>query len=246
MSLVSDRAGILEAIRLHPQSARKLWLEGGYEQSFQAVIDEARSQGVPFKILAKEQFQVRFRGIRSHVCLEKEEYSYPEPDALLDELATRNDLLLCALDGIQDPQNLGNILRSSACLGVHAIVIPKDRSCPVTDTVLRISRGGIEHVPLVRVTNLARFLEEIKEKGVFCYGLDEKGDTFVGDANLTGKVCIVLGGEEGLRRLTRTRCDALLTIPTCSGFSTMNAATALALSLYEVVRQRGVTFLRRE
>ena len=241
MSLVSDRAGILETIRHHPRSARKLWLEGGYEQNFQALIDEARNQGIPFKIVPREQYQVRFKGLRSHVCLEKEEYSYPDPSLIFNDLMSRDDCLLCALDGIQDPQNLGNILRSGACLGVDAVVVPKDRSCPVTDAVIRVSRGGIEHVPLVRVTNLARFLDEIRDGGVFCYGLDESGGMSVIDVNLTGKICLVLGGEEGMRRLTRSRCDALVTLPTSPRFSTMNAATALALALYEAVRQRRVT-----
>ena len=116
--------------------------------------------------------------------------------------------------------------------------MPKDGSCGVTETVARIAKGGLPFVRIVRVTNLARYLDEIKGTGIFCYGLDEGGETPVWDADLKGPVCLVFGKESGLRRLTKTKCDEILTIPTSQSFRSLNLATSFAAAVYEARRQR--------
>jgi 23S rRNA (guanosine2251-2'-O)-methyltransferase len=241
MPYLTNRNSIIELIRSRPGSIRRLWIEHGFETVSDEVIKEAKKQGISFKVLQKNIFLKKFTNIKSHICLEVDEVSYTDPDELLYDLERIKNPLLCALDGILDPQNLGNILRSAACFGVNAIIIPKDRSCGITQTVVSISRGGIEHVKIVRVVNLARYIDALKETGIFCYGLDENGVAPVWEADLRGPACLVLGSEEGLRRLTREKCDEIIKIPTEDVFPALNVATCFAVAVCEAKRQRAVS-----
>jgi 23S rRNA (guanosine2251-2'-O)-methyltransferase len=238
MPFLFNKNSILETIREHPYMARRLWIEAGYEGTSDECIKEAKKRGVSFRILPGEVFLKKFQGAKSHICLERDDVSYVDPDTFLEDIKSVSNPLICALDGIYDPQNLGNIIRSAACLEVNGVIIPKDRSCGITETVTGISRGAIEHVKIVRVVNLSRYLEEMKEIGIFCYGMDERGAVPLWKADLIGPVCLVFGKEEGLRRLTRERCDEILKIPTCNAFPSLNVATSFALSVYEARRQR--------
>ncbi|HBA53962.1 MAG TPA: 23S rRNA (guanosine(2251)-2'-O)-methyltransferase RlmB [Syntrophorhabdus aromaticivorans] len=240
MPVLWDRNSILQAIKEHPDMARRLWVEEGYERVSDEFIKEAKRQGVPFKIIPRVTFVKRFGGARLHVCLERDEVSYANPASFLADVALKPDPIVGAFDGIYDPQNLGNIIRSAACLEVDGIILPKDRSCGVTDTAARIARGATEHVQVVKVVNLARYMDDMKKAGFFCYGLDERGTKPLWEENLKGPVCLVLGSEDGLRRLTREKCDGILRVPTSLSFASLNVATAFALSIYEVRRQRAV------
>jgi 23S rRNA (guanosine2251-2'-O)-methyltransferase len=241
MPYLTNKNSIIEIIRSRPGVIRRLWIEHGYENVSDEIIKEAKRQGVSFKVLQRNIFAKKFSDIKSHICLEVDEISYTDPDELLQNLEHIKNPLLCAFDGIFDPQNLGNILRSAACFGIDAIIIPKDRSCGITQTVVSISRGGIEHVKIVRVVNLARYIDTLKKTGVFCYGLDENGITPIWKADLHGAACLIFGSEEGLRRLTREKCDEIIKIPTEDAFSSLNVATCFAVSVCEAKRQRAVS-----
>jgi 23S rRNA (guanosine2251-2'-O)-methyltransferase len=238
MPLLTDRNSILKAIRERPETIRRLTIEKGYERFSEEIIREAKKEGISFKVVPGELFSRQFKGERSHVCLETDEFSYTDQNVFLQGLSALNDPLLCAFDGIYDPQNLGNIARSAACLEVNALIMPKERSCGVTETVGRIAKGALSHTRIVRVTNLSRYLEEMKASGIFCYGLDEQGKTPIWDADLRGSVCLVFGRESGLRRLTREKCDEVLGIPTSKAFPSLNVATSFAVAVYEATRQR--------
>ncbi len=238
MAYLTNRNSIIETLLTHPGQATKLWVEAGSERASSDVIQEARKAGVSIRVVPKEQFLRRFRGIKGHVCLEREEFAYADPDALLSRLPSVSNPFFLAFDGIYDPQNLGSVIRTSACFGVDALVLPKDRSAGVTDTVIHIARGGTEHVPVARVTNLSRYLEELKKRNIFCYGLDETADKNVFQLDLSIPLCLVFGTEEGLRRLTKERCDELVKIPTSPAFPSLNVANAFAIAAYEVMRQR--------
>ncbi|OPY76593.1 MAG: 23S rRNA (guanosine-2'-O-)-methyltransferase RlmB [Syntrophorhabdus sp. PtaU1.Bin050] len=220
--------------------ARKLWVEEGYERSADEFIKEAKKQGVPFRVIPGEIFAKRFRSAKSHICLERDEVSYADPASFLADVVLKPNPIVGAFDGIYDPQNLGNIMRSAACLEVDGIVLPKDRSCGITDTAVSIARGATEHIRVVKVVNLVRYMDDMKKAGFFCYGLDERGTKPLWEEDLRGPVCLVLGSENGLRRLTRERCDGILRIPTSPSFASLNVATTFALSIYEVRRQRAV------
>lgn len=238
MMLLTDRNSIMELLGSHPGEAGTLWIEAGHERRLEELIRAAKACGARFRVVSREEFGRRFKGIHSHVVLEREAFATLDSDAFLARLRTSARPFLAAFDGISDPQNLGNALRSAACLGLDALILPKDRSCSITETVSRVSRGAAEHVTLVRVTNLHRTLEELKRKNIFCYGLDERAAKNLWDLDLTIPLCLVFGKEEGMRRLTRETCDELVRIPTTAQFSTLNVATSFAIAAYEVQRQR--------
>jgi 23S rRNA (guanosine2251-2'-O)-methyltransferase len=236
--LLDNKNSILEAIRVHPDEARRIWVEAGYERAADAVIQEARKLGISFRVISREEFARRFRGNRSHICLEREAFSYREPDSLLKAIGSIRSPFFGAFDGIADPQNLGNVLRTAACFGMDAIILPKDRSSGVTETVSGVARGATEHIAVAQVTNLARYLEAIKKANVFCFGLDEHGKKHLWELDLTIPLCLVFGREEGMRRLTRETCDEVVKIPTAPNFPSLNVATSFAVAVYEVTRQR--------
>ena len=165
-------------------------------------------------------------------------------DDLLTALQTAERPLILALDGVQDPHNLGACLRSAAAAGATAVVIPKDKAVQVTATVRKTSAGAADSVPVVRVTNLARCLAELQKLGVWIYGLAGEAETPFYSLDLRGHVALVLGGEaEGLRRLTREHCDRLASIPmpglgNAQGVESLNVSVAAGVVLFEAVRQR--------
>jgi len=147
---------------------------------------------------------------------------------------------LLVLDGVQDPHNLGACLRSAEGAGIHAVVVPRHKASPVTETVVRISCGGAENVPVVSVGNMARFLTKLREEySLRVVGTADETNTDLYDCDLTGPLALVLGAEgEGMRRLTKENCDELIRIPMAGQVECLNVSNAAAVCLYESVRQR--------
>ena len=161
-----------------------------------------------------------------------------EPPALEDLIATPAALVV-VLDQVTDPQNVGSILRSAAAFGAAALVVTAQHAPPETGALVKAASGAFDHVPLLRVVNLARALDALKEAGFWCVGLAGEGDTPLAGARLDGRIALVLGAEgDGLRRLTRERCDILARLPTGGPIAALNVATAAAVALYEVARRR--------
>ncbi len=145
------------------------------------------------------------------------------------------------LDCVQDPHNLGAILRTADGAGVHAVVAPKDKAAGITETVRRISAGAADHVPFVQVTNLARTMERLKKAGLWLVGTSDHADKSLYDLDLKGPLAIVLGAEEkGMRRLTEENCDFLARIPMAGKTECLNVSVSAGVCLYEAVRQRRV------
>jgi 23S rRNA (guanosine2251-2'-O)-methyltransferase len=154
-------------------------------------------------------------------------------------LEGKNNPLVLVLDCIQDPHNLGACLRTADAAGVTCVVMPKDKSAPITETVLRVSCGGAENVPLVRVTNLARAMEKLKELGIWLVGTADEATQSLYDMDLKGPSGIVMGAEgEGMRRLTGEHCDFLVGIPMAGRVECLNVSVATGVCLFEAVRQR--------
>jgi 23S rRNA (guanosine2251-2'-O)-methyltransferase len=150
--------------------------------------------------------------------------------------------LLVLLDGVEDPQNLGAIVRTSLAAGAQGVVIPERRAAGLTETVARASAGALAHLPVARVTNLSRAMEELKEAGYWLVGLDERAEQRHTEVDFKVPVGIVLGGEgKGLHALVRERCDFLVSIPTTGPVRALNVSVAAGVVLFEVVRQRGQT-----
>lgn len=149
--------------------------------------------------------------------------------------------LIVLLDGVEDPHNLGAIIRTSLAAGAHGVVIPERRAAGLTDTVARSSAGALAHLPVAKITNLAQTMEELKEAGYWLVGLDERADKSYTEVDYTSSVGIVLGGEgQGLHDLTRKRCDFVVSLPTSGPVKSLNVSVAAGVILFEVLRQRRV------
>lgn len=172
------------------------------------------------------------------VALRGAEYPYTSMEEFLQQpLVTLGPIVI--LDSIQDPQNFGALLRSACFLGARAVVITKDRAAQVTSTVAKVSAGATAYIPVVRVTNLVTGLQRLKEKGLWIIGLDLEARQHLYDADLTVPLGLVVGNEQkGIRPLVRKNCDLLLQIPAVGPLQSLNAATAGAVALAEIQRQR--------
>lgn len=204
------------------------------------LAELARAQGIAVNRVGPEALDRMADGVRHQGivvrCVAARGLDENDLDALIEN-ADRP--LLLVLDGVQDPHNLGACLRSAAAAGVTAVVLPKDRSAPVNATVRKTSAGAADRIPVVRVTNLARTLEVLKQAGVWLVGLAGEAEASLYAMDFTGAVGIVMGGEgEGLRRLTRERCDFLARIPMPGEMESLNVSVATGISLFEAVRQR--------
>ncbi|MBW2406996.1 MAG: 23S rRNA (guanosine(2251)-2'-O)-methyltransferase RlmB [Deltaproteobacteria bacterium] len=146
---------------------------------------------------------------------------------------------LLMLDNIQDPQNLGAIIRTALCVGIQGVIVPKDRSAPPTPAVSKASAGALEHIRLVRVTNLVQTIKHCKTSGLWIMGLQKDAAQSIYDADLSGSIALVLGGEQkGIRRLVKKNCDFLVSIPQQEALNSLNASVAAAVAMYEAFRQR--------
>ncbi len=150
-----------------------------------------------------------------------------------------DDRPVVVLDQVTDPQNIGSILRASAVFGAKAVVLPEMNSPEITAVIAKVASGALESVPVVKVKNLVQSIKMLKKAGYWCLGLDERGDKKIAEINLKGKFILVIGSEgQGMRRLTRENCDFLVQLPSIGSFSTLNAAQAATVSLYEILRQK--------
>ena len=167
-------------------------------------------------------------------------FIYTELEELLSNIETSDEtLFLLLLDGIQDPQNLGALIRTAACAGVQGVIIPKDRACGVTPVVEKASAGAVETVPVVQVTNLVQCLERLKQAGCWVFGLAGESRTTICQADFKGNLVLIIGGEgDGIRPLVRKQCDHLVAIPHYGGVASLNASVAGGVALFEAARQR--------
>jgi 23S rRNA (guanosine2251-2'-O)-methyltransferase len=212
---------------------------GRHGERVEAIVRLAKMRGVPVRFEDRQQVD-RFAGTREHQGIAALVAAKPAV-GLENLLRAKNEHgLLVLLDGIEDPHNLGAIVRTSLAAGAQGVVIPERRAAGLSDTVERASAGALAHLPVARVTNLVRAMEEMKEAGYWLVGLDERADKSYTEVDLKGPVGIVLGSEgEGLHELTRKRCDFLVSLPTTGPVRSLNVSVAAGVMLFEVVRQRG-------
>ena len=191
--------------------------------------------------MAKKQYRENKETVRSskHVNRGKSAFVKSEDDLyrILDKLEEPPFLLI--LDGVQDPHNLGACLRTADGAGIHAVIAPKDRAVSITNTVIEIASGAAENIPFIQVTNLARLIDSLKERGIWFVGTSDQAKESLYDIDLRGPLAIVLGAEgKGIRRLTEERCDFLTYIPMNGSIECLNVSVAAGVCLFEAVRQR--------
>lgn len=208
-----------------------------------ALIDAAKQHGITPQYITKEELDDMMPNARHQGSIAKCRpiSNLDETDLfkLLDDLTDVPFLLI--LDGVQDPHNLGACMRTAEAAGVHAVIAPKDRASGITNTVLKVSSGAAERLPFIQVTNLARVLRELQQKGVWLVGTSGDSETTLFDADLKGPLAIILGAEgRGIRRLTRECCDQVMFIPMQGGAESLNVSVAAGVCLFEANRQRGL------
>jgi 23S rRNA (guanosine2251-2'-O)-methyltransferase len=211
---------------------------GRHGERTEEIVRQARARGVPVRFEDRAQLD-RLAATREHqgiVALAAAKRAV----ALEDLLAANSGRgLLVLLDGVEDPHNLGAIVRTALAAGAEGVVIPERRAAGLTEVVSRASAGALEHLPVARVKNLPRAMEQLKEAGYWLIGLDERAPKSYIEADFKGSAGIVLGSEgEGLHELTRKRCDFLVSIPTVGPVRSLNVSVAAGVVLFEAVRQR--------
>jgi len=211
-----------------------------HDLRLQRLVEDCRKQGIAVRFVGRAELD-RLAGNNAHqgVVAVTSAKQYNDLD---DVLAAKHGQysLLVVLDGVEDPHNLGAILRTADAVGANGVVIPERRAAGVTGTVAKASAGASEHLPIAKVTNISRTLEDLKEKNVWTVGLDERGKQTYDSIDYNVDCAIVLGAEgKGLHDLVARKCDFLVSIPMLGKVSSLNVSVAAGVVLYEVVRQRG-------
>lgn len=238
---VAGRNSVLEALKSGRPVNKLLVAKGEHHGSLREIVGLARSlhlvvQEVEAAKLAELTGGMRHQGIVAMVA----PVAYAEvEDILAKAQALGEPPFIVLLDELEDPHNLGAILRTADAAGVHGVLIPKRRSAPLSATVAKTSAGAVEYVPVARVGNVVQAIEGLKKAGLWVVGADMDGDKPYYQADLAGPLLVVIGGEgRGLSRLAKEACDFLVRIPMRGRITSLNASVACSLVLYEVFRQR--------
>ncbi|MDT7541525.1 MAG: rRNA (guanosine2251-2-O)-methyltransferase [Acidobacteriota bacterium] len=240
---------VLEALRAGSRRVERITIaEGVHESRLHELFDLARAAGVPVRRAPRAELQrmaaagANHQGIVASVAAA----AYRDAEELIDQLAARVGTdappLAVVLDGVEDPRNLGAIIRTAECAGVDALFIPERRAAGLTETVAKSAAGALEYLPVARAQNIARLVEEFKERGIWTVGTDADANIDYTEWDWTQPCALLFGGEgSGLRRLVRERCDALVRIPLRGRITSLNVSVAAGIVLYEAVRQRTAT-----
>jgi 23S rRNA (guanosine2251-2'-O)-methyltransferase len=232
---------VLEALRGSRRAFELFIAGGGNDRRLEKLLLLAKEKTVPLRQREKRDLS-RLCGTDHHqgVALRVEAYAYACVEDILERMrASGEDGLVVVLDGVQDPHNLGALIRSAACAGAHGVIIPRDRAVGVTAVVEKSSAGAVETIPVAQVANIAQTLEELKREGFWIYGAVGEALSSLYEQDFRGNVVIVIGGEgEGIRPLVRKRCDHMIAIPIKGGVNSLNASVAGGVMLFEIVRQR--------
>jgi 23S rRNA (guanosine2251-2'-O)-methyltransferase len=242
MDRLSGIHAVEEALEAERPLERIVIATGRQDSRIQRIVELARKRGVPVRFEERVQLD-RLASSREHqgvVAL-----AAMRPPSTLEDLLERGNQdrggpgLLVLLDGVEDPHNLGAIIRTSLAAGAAGVVIPERRAAGLTEVVARASAGALAHLPVARVVNLARSMEDLKRAGYWLVGLDERSDRSYTGVDYTSPIAIVMGGEgRGLHELTRKRCDFVVSLPTTGPVKSLNVSVAAGIVLFEVVRQR--------
>ena len=215
-------------------------LKGRQDERLLPLLNELQHCGVSIQQMGRKALDDKAHGANHQGLIARVKPAKQLNEHDLDEILSKYEQpLILVLDGVTDPHNLGACLRNADAAGVAAVIVPKDKSAPMTATVSKVACGAAETVPLVRVTNLARTMRALQEQGVWFVGTAGEATHDIYQAKLTGPLAIVMGAEgDGMRRLTRETCDDLIKIPMSGSVSSLNVSVASGICLFEAVRQR--------
>ena len=239
--ILLGRNAVREALKSGRSINRILIADSAHGGSMPEIITLAKERHIIVQNISTEKLDQicggqRHQGIAAYAA----PVDYVELDDILNLAKERNeDPFIILLDELEDPHNLGAILRTADAVGAHGILIPKHRSCPLSSVVAKTSAGALEYVPVARIGNIAQTLDELKQKGLWIAGADMDGKENYYEANMTGPLVLVIGSEgRGVSRLTKNACDFIVKIPMCGKVNSLNASNATAILAYEVLKQR--------
>ncbi len=228
-------------LKREPGRLQRVWIQTGrQDKRVKSVTDALEELGVKWSVVHRRELDERVGGVHQGiVAAVSESREWTEDDLLARLAASDAPPFLLVLDGVTDPHNLGACMRTCDAVGVQAVIVPKDKSASLTPVARKVACGAAETVPLVRVTNLARFLRTLKDQGVWLIGTAGEAETTLFQADFKGPVALVMGAEgKGMRRLTREHCDQLVNIPMLGHVDSLNVSVATGVCLYEALRQR--------
>lgn len=228
-------------LKREPERLQRVWIQTGrQDKRARSITESLDQQGVRWQVVHRKELDERVSGVHQGIVAAVAASKQWTEDDLLAHLGRSGQpTFLLVLDGVTDPHNLGACMRTADAAGVQAVIVPKDKSASLTPVVRKVACGAAETVPFVQVTNLARFLREIKEQGVWLIGTAGEADATLYQADFKGSVALVMGAEgKGMRRLTREHCDQLINIPMAGHVDSLNVSVATGVCLYEAVRQR--------
>ncbi len=238
--LIAGRNAVQEALRAGREIDSILVQRGEHTGSLAAIIHKARDRGIPVKETPAMKLDALCGGTpHQGVVAMASAVDYASVEDIFARAAGQGeDPFILVADGLEDPHNLGAVIRTAEAAGAHGVIIPKRRAAGLTYAVGKASAGAIEYLPIARVNSIAALLDELKERGVWVYGADMDGTPWC-QADLRGAVALVIGNEgSGLSRLVREKCDVLLSLPMRGQMESLNASVACGILTYEVVRQR--------
>ncbi|MBQ9060538.1 MAG: 23S rRNA (guanosine(2251)-2'-O)-methyltransferase RlmB [Firmicutes bacterium] len=244
---IIGRNAVMEALRTGRQIEKLTVLKqkpgAKAEGSLKKILGKAKDQRIPVEYADRTGLdRMAGGGVHQGVIATVSDYQYRTVEELLQTARDRGEApFLIILDGLEDPHNLGAIMRTAECAGAHGIIIPGRRAVTVNATVMKTSAGAAEHIGCARVTNIARTIEQLQEQRVWIYGCDMNGTSVYG-TDLKGPAAIVIGNEgKGISRLVRDKCDFIISIPMKGQINSLNASNAAAIVTYEALRQRDGT-----
>lgn len=238
-SLIIGRNPVIEAMR-SGREIEKLLIAKDAEGSIKKIIGMAKEKKIQYQLVEKSALdRISDGGAHQGVAAFVSMYDYCEVEDILEKARMKNeDPFIIILDGIEDPHNLGAIIRTADGAGAHGIIIPKRRAAGITDVVVKASAGAVEYVPVAKVSNISQTIDKLKELGVWVGACDMDGEDY-NRANLKGSLAIVIGAEgQGIGRLVKEKCDFVISIPMSGAITSLNASNAAAILMYEVRRQR--------
>ena len=238
--VIVGRNSVSEALKSGRPINKIMLQEGAKGGSLGELLNLAKAKGIALETVKAEKLDKLAPGMRHQgVAALVAPIAFQTLEAVFAKAAAKNEPpFLLLLDELQDPQNVGALIRTADAAGVHGVLLPKRRSCPLNAVVAKISAGAVEYVPVVQIGNIAQTMDELKEKGCWIVGADMDGTTHY-ESNLTGPIVLVVGAEgKGLGRLVKQKCDAIVSLPMVGGVSSLNASAAGAILMYEIVRQR--------
>jgi 23S rRNA (guanosine2251-2'-O)-methyltransferase len=240
-NFIEGRNPVIEALKSGREINKIMIQDGEREGSIKKIISMASDKKIVVQYVSKSKINsVSESGNHQGVIAYVSPYKYYELEEITDEDLKNDMIIVC--DEITDPHNLGAIIRTADAAGASGIIIPKRRSALLTPTVIKSSAGATEYIKVCRVTNISRTVDDLKKKGYWVIGADMDGDKNYFDADLTGKVAIVVGSEgTGIGNLVKKQCDFLVKIPMKGKVSSLNASVAASILMYEVVRQLDAT-----